>query len=198
MKLKKDDRRRFLKRGAAMAGVALGALRPASGQSSSGMSPDSVSPGKHLPYGVHSRFETTARDYSLTKTPYRMSGSAGTPLEDLHGIITPSPLHFVISHGATPPDFDPKGAPASDPGDGGPSFDLHARGTETPAFHLPDLFPGVRRQQLLSTPPPGDITMEQVLAHPWNHTGEPAAANGPGYCSRPYFARPACRTAPAG
>ena len=37
-----------------------------------------------------------------------MCGSAGTPLEDLHGIITPSPLHFVISHGATPPDFDPK------------------------------------------------------------------------------------------
>jgi sulfane dehydrogenase subunit SoxC len=108
MKLKKGDRRRFLKRGAAMAGVALGALRPASGQRSSAMNPDSISPGKHLPYGLRSRFETTQRDYSKGGGQYQMSGSAGTPLEDLHGIITPSPLHFVISHGATPPDFDPK------------------------------------------------------------------------------------------
>ena len=108
MKLKKGDRRRFLKKGAAMAGVAVGALRPASAQRSSGLSPDSISPGKHLPYGVRSRFETTERDYSKGGGQYQMSGSAGTPLQDLHGIITPSPLHFVISHGATPPDFDPK------------------------------------------------------------------------------------------
>ena len=47
MKLNKSDRRRFLKRGAAIAGVALGALCPARGQRSSGMSSDSVSPGKH-------------------------------------------------------------------------------------------------------------------------------------------------------
>ena len=91
-----------------MAGVALGALRPTRGQTGSGMSPDSVSPGKHLPYGVHSRFETTERDYYRGSGQYTMGGSAGTPLEDLHGIITPSPLHFVISHGATPPDYDPK------------------------------------------------------------------------------------------
>ena len=106
MKPQKDNRRRFLKRGAAMAGVAVGALRPASAQG--GMSPDSVSPGKHLPYGGRSRYETTERDYSKGGGQYQMSGSAGTPLEDLHGIITPSSLHFVISHGATPPDFDPK------------------------------------------------------------------------------------------
>ena len=97
MKLKKDDRRRFLKRGAAMAGVALGALRPARGQRSSGMSPDSVSPGKHLPYGVRSRFEDTQRDYSKGGGKYQMSGSEGTPLEDLNGIITPSPLHCITS-----------------------------------------------------------------------------------------------------
>jgi len=107
MKIKRSGRRRFLKEGAAVAGLAVGALRPASGQRSSGMSPDSISPGKHLPYGVRSRFEATERDYSKGGGQYQMSGSAGTPLEDLHGIITPSPLHFVISHGATPPDFDP-------------------------------------------------------------------------------------------
>ena len=84
----------------------MGALRPSSGQS--GLSPDSISPGVHKPYGVRSSFETTHRDYSKGGGPYHMSGSAGTPLEDLHGIITPSALHYTISHGATPPDFDPK------------------------------------------------------------------------------------------
>ena len=55
MKPRKNNRRRFLKRGAAMAGVAMGALRPASGQS--GLSPDSIGPGVHKPYGVRSSFE---------------------------------------------------------------------------------------------------------------------------------------------
>ncbi len=108
MKIKKSGRRRFLKEGAAVAGVAVGALRPASGQTGSGMGPDSISAGKHLTYGVRSRFDTVARDYSKGGGTYNMSGSAGTPLQDLDGIITPSGLHFVISHGAIPPDFDPQ------------------------------------------------------------------------------------------
>ena len=91
-----------------MAGVAVGALRPTRGQTGSGMNPDSISAGKHLPYGVRSHFEATQRDYSKGGGRYRMSGSAGTPLQDLDGIITPSGLHFVISSGATPPDFDPQ------------------------------------------------------------------------------------------
>ncbi len=108
MKIKKSGRRRFLKKGAAVAGLAVGALRPASGQTGSGMGPDSISAGKHLTYGLRSRFDTTQRDYSKGGGTYNMSGSAGTPLQDLDGIITPSGLHFVISHGAIPPDFDPQ------------------------------------------------------------------------------------------
>ncbi|MBI3940394.1 MAG: sulfite dehydrogenase [Acidobacteria bacterium] len=37
------------------------------------------------------------------------AGGVFTPLQDLTGIITPAPLHFVVSHAyGTPPDIDPR------------------------------------------------------------------------------------------
>jgi sulfane dehydrogenase subunit SoxC len=66
------------------------------------MSPESVRAGEHLPYGVPSRFETTRRGL-ISKVP-----SVRTPLQDSHGIITPSGLHFVITNGPGRPDFDPR------------------------------------------------------------------------------------------
>ena len=106
MKIKKGGRRQFLKQGAAMASLAVGGTSLVSGQNRVS---EGLRPGRHLPYGVPSRFETTKRDYfNRGGGRYSMTGSAGTPLQDLDGIITPSGLHFVISHGATPPDFDPR------------------------------------------------------------------------------------------
>jgi len=105
MKIKKGGRRQFLKQGAAMASLAVGGTSLVSGQNRVS---EGLRPGRHLPYGVPSRFETTKRDYFNRGGRYSMTGSAGTPLQDLDGIITPSGLHFVISHGATPPDFDPR------------------------------------------------------------------------------------------
>ncbi|MGH7254420.1 MAG: hypothetical protein ACREI3_01465, partial [Nitrospirales bacterium] len=47
------------------------------------------------PYGQRSRFETASR------LPRRLSHSL-TPLQDLHGVITPSALHFERHHNGVP------------------------------------------------------------------------------------------------
>jgi sulfane dehydrogenase subunit SoxC len=88
-------RRRFLKGGLL---AATGALVPsvASGQ---GQAP----PYKAPPYGIPSRFEKVTRvDNVYGGESYR------TPLQDLRGIITPSPLHFNIPHGSPVPEIDPE------------------------------------------------------------------------------------------
>jgi len=85
MKVKKGGRRQFLKQSAAMASLAVGGTSLVSGQN---MVSEGLRPGRHLPYGVPSRFETTNRDYFNRGGRYSMTGSAGTPLQDLDGIIT--------------------------------------------------------------------------------------------------------------
>ncbi len=57
------------------------------------------------PYGDRSSFETAARSFNLSATPG--TGSSRTPLQDLHGIITPSSLHFERHHSGVPA-IDPK------------------------------------------------------------------------------------------
>lgn len=52
------------------------------------------------PYGERSSFETAARSFNPSVTPG--TGSSRTPLQDLHGIITPSPLHFERHHAGVP------------------------------------------------------------------------------------------------
>ena len=57
-----------------------------------------------LPYGQRSRFETSHRTIIA---PYRATETASfTPLQNLHGIITPSSLHFERHHAGVP-DIDP-------------------------------------------------------------------------------------------
>ncbi len=91
-------RRRFLKEGAAIAGVAAGAIRSASGQSQTTI-PEAPPKDTRL-YGQRSRFVNSVRHLDRT--------GQDTPLQDLMGIITPSALHFVQSRGYDPPDIDPR------------------------------------------------------------------------------------------
>ncbi|MFN3449050.1 MAG: sulfite dehydrogenase [Roseococcus sp.] len=57
-------------------------------------------------YGTRSRHETAVRRYVPWLTPDRVSSVSFTPLAEMHGIITPSGLHFERHHGGVP-DIDP-------------------------------------------------------------------------------------------
>lgn len=52
------------------------------------------------PYGERSPFETSARTFNPSALPG--TRSSRTPLQDLHGIITPSSLHFERHHSGVP------------------------------------------------------------------------------------------------
>ena len=99
MKAKERSRRRFLREGAALAGLAVGAVRSASGQTP-GSETSAVPPRDRRDYGERSRFENAVR----------LLGQWGprTPLQESAGIITPSALHFMAAHGYEPPDIDPR------------------------------------------------------------------------------------------
>src|SRR6516165_5891644 len=99
----RSDRRRFLKQSAALAGLAAGTERFASGQTAlSEAQPKDV----HI-HGEPSRFATapgSGRGVRLRidhMTYY-------TPLQDSRGIITPAALHFMQQHSSRLPDIDPK------------------------------------------------------------------------------------------
>jgi sulfane dehydrogenase subunit SoxC len=91
------DRRRFLARGASL--IALGStswLLGSGRTAGAGIRSDPmVVPGSSArPYGERSQFESATRSA-------RESHSL-TPLQDLHGIITPSSLHFERHHNGVP------------------------------------------------------------------------------------------------
>jgi sulfane dehydrogenase subunit SoxC len=107
MKSKELGRRRFLKNGAALAGLAVGGIRSASGETTAADKPESRPKDLHE-YGERSRFETAVRTPSEAK-PYSFYVKQRlTPLQDSVGIITPSALHFFNSHGYEPPDIEPR------------------------------------------------------------------------------------------
>ena len=127
-------RRRFLKEGAALAGLALaaGAVRSALGQGGQylekgrivdpmAVRPPAggpyvadprrdalVSPRDTLAYGERSRYVTTMRLSDGSNSGFGGESNAYTPLQDSTGIITPAALHFVSSHGIAPPDMNPE------------------------------------------------------------------------------------------
>ena len=108
MDSKNPNRRGFLKDGAALAGLAAGAPRSASGQDlrSKGTSKELIA------YGERSRFVTSLRTPTAGRDSPDAFGLAFhvlTPLQDSIGIITPSSLHYVATHrGAFVPDIDPR------------------------------------------------------------------------------------------
>ena len=129
MNPKQSDRRRFLKGGAALAGLAAGAIAIPSVNSQSlkdaltQAAADTYegtpgpAPGQRFDpvYGVRSRYETTGRvggigafHHGPNRKFSRPFLGALTPLQDVIGIITPAALHYYDSHGYIPPDIDPK------------------------------------------------------------------------------------------
>src|SRR5258708_10997435 len=109
MNPKNSDRRRFLKNGAALAGIAVGAST--AGNALAVDSPlEKVDELHH--YGERSRFVTSVRNGTINNPERRVKGEPvafgfRTPLQDSVGIITPSALHFTISHRFEPNDIDP-------------------------------------------------------------------------------------------
>ena len=120
MKSKPPSRRRFLKNGIALAGLAAAApaglavtAGPAIGQTAGAGTPDLNSIDAVL-YGRRSRFVTTVRVIEGMSHPDRMPPrpspyrpSARTPLGESMGIITPTSLHFTTQHFYGIPDIDP-------------------------------------------------------------------------------------------
>ena len=114
MTSKKSDRRDFLKRGAALAGLAAGAAPFSKAQALQNDTAE-ARPPKDLSYGERSRFETPVRTVTLggprdviPGLPPGETGQRLTPLQDSTGIITPSSLHFMTARGSRLPDIDPR------------------------------------------------------------------------------------------
>src|SRR2546427_771448 len=108
MSSKRSLRRQFLKNGAALAGFAAGAISSPAGKL---FAADAPSADLHA-YGQRSHFENDVRIGSLAMWPIvpgaRRDYGFRSPLQDSMEIITPAPLHFIISHGHEPPDIDPR------------------------------------------------------------------------------------------
>jgi sulfane dehydrogenase subunit SoxC len=115
MNTKGRGRRRFLKEGAALAGLALGTIPSAKGQASGSGAPNPQSQEARA-YGERSHFDTLSRwpiqpkETVPTGPPYLTFAPSRTPLQDLKGIITPNSLHYFVDASAPYPlpDIDPQ------------------------------------------------------------------------------------------
>jgi sulfane dehydrogenase subunit SoxC len=114
MRVKKPSRRKFLASGAAVAGAAAGAVRPASGQTPA---PTAAEPAKKslkdiIAYGERSHFVTSLRepaDGRPSPDAFGLTFHVVTPIGESAGSITPSSLHYVAAHrGFYVPEIDPK------------------------------------------------------------------------------------------
>src|ERR1019366_8391557 len=109
MNPKQSDRRRFLKSGVALAGLAVGASASA-GPLAAEPAPERID-DLHL-YGEGSRFVNSVRNGSINNPDRRLKDEPDafgfkTPLQDSVGMLTPASLHFIVSHGFEPPDINP-------------------------------------------------------------------------------------------
>src|SRR6266699_2757358 len=98
-----SDRRRFLKRGGALASFVIGTVRSLRGQTPA----REVILKDNLAYGQPSPFDNTMRR-TLGQATAISDTALTTPLQDLDGIITPSGLHFLMDHVKGVPDIDSK------------------------------------------------------------------------------------------
>ncbi len=103
------SRRGVLRRtGLALAGVSAASQTARSGSASAAESdaPPSMleqgAPVTDNPYGVPSVFEKAVVRIPGGKPPFPTAAHMLTPLQDMHGIITPNGLHYVRDHGGTP------------------------------------------------------------------------------------------------
>jgi sulfane dehydrogenase subunit SoxC len=118
MSSKTRGRRGFLKKSAALAGLALGAAKSADAQTTDGHpdagahSSDPKELAKELiAYGERSHYVKSVRvpvAERMSPDMYGLTFHVLTPLQDSVGIITPSSLHYVATHrGSFVPDIDP-------------------------------------------------------------------------------------------
>src|SRR5215471_12247023 len=119
MSTKPTGRRRFLTKGAALAGLALGASKVADAQTAethSGNADAHSSDPKELAkeliaYGERSHYVKSARvpvAERMSPDMFGLTFHVLTPLQDSVGIITPSSLHYVATHrGSFVPDINP-------------------------------------------------------------------------------------------
>jgi sulfane dehydrogenase subunit SoxC len=118
MSSRPPGRRRFLKKSAALAGLALGAAKSASGQAPDGHpggdahSSDPKELAKELvAYGERSHYVNSVRvpvAERMSPDMFGLTFHVLTPLQDSVGIITPSSLHYVATHrGSFVPDINP-------------------------------------------------------------------------------------------
>ena len=116
MSSKTPNRRGFLKGSAALAGLAVGAIPFANGETFAVDKPEEESP-LDLSYGTRSHFESSVRSVTLggvrdivpgMPPPAGEMGQRLTPLQDSVGIITPASLHFMTGRGSHLPDIDPR------------------------------------------------------------------------------------------
>ena len=106
MNLKQFGRRKFLKQGAALAGLAVGGIGTVSGQRPESEMPEGT---KQFPaYGERSSFEKSERYLRRNRPWPNYPDARMNPLQDQIGIITPSSLHYVWSHGYDTPTIDPR------------------------------------------------------------------------------------------
>src|ERR1700720_1554859 len=112
MDSKKTNRRGFLKGGAAVAGLAAGAVQSASGQTPASGAPPKKDLKELIAYGERSRFVTSIREPAEGRPSpdaFGLTFHVVTPLAESVGIITPSSLHYVAAHrGFYVPDIDPR------------------------------------------------------------------------------------------
>jgi sulfane dehydrogenase subunit SoxC len=112
MDSKQPSRRGFLKDGAAVAGLAVGAMRTASGQTPVAEARSEDHAKALIAYGERSHFVTSIRvpqGERPSPDAFGLTFHVLTPLQDEVGIITPSSLHFIGTHrGAIVPDIDPR------------------------------------------------------------------------------------------
>ena len=110
MNLKPSGRRKFLRKGVALAGSAVGVIHSTDGQI---IGPE-LRPNELYDYGIRSRFVDSERIGTNgfggrdIRPGVPRDWGFRTPLQDSVGVITPSSLHFVLNHGYDPPDIDPQ------------------------------------------------------------------------------------------
>ena len=88
MNSKQSGRRKFLKSGAALVGLAAGGMGIAKSEET--IQHETIRPAGLRPIGEISHFEKLTRSGTATQ--------GYTPLTELQGIITPSNLHFYVNH----------------------------------------------------------------------------------------------------
>lgn len=116
METKRPGRRRFLKKSAALAGLAVG-VGSVPGDTLNAAAPETpdINALDHVLYGQRSHYVTTLRKLEGASDPHGSHGpmpvpnrpSAKTPLSETLGIITPSSLHFTTQHNFGIPDINP-------------------------------------------------------------------------------------------